>query len=145
MVLVCTACSLFRMDASMYSPRSVRLLEYTFCHPNLRSKISTSSFQTLLQSFPVGIHQGIYQDCFWQLHWCAWSLPHIFPLHQSRAIPAHFGWWWSCLRFFPVLRYPFNLLFNFSPLTDISHLDHAKTESITNYNTNSKLDVGVSR
>ncbi|SVE36760.1 uncharacterized protein METZ01_LOCUS489614 [marine metagenome] len=43
------------------------------------------------------------------------------------------------------IRYPFNFLFNFSPLTDISLLDHAKTESITNYNTNSKLGAGVSR
>ena len=45
---------------------------------------------------------------------------------------------------FPVLRYPFDFLFNFSPLTDISHLDYAKTESITNYNTNSKLGAAVS-
>ena len=86
----------------------------------------------------------ILQDYFWLTYWCAWFLPHIFPLHQSRAIPAHFGWWWSCLRFFPVFRYPFNSLFNFLPLTDISLLDHAKTESITNYNTNSKLSAGVS-
>ena len=35
--------------------------------------------------------------------------------------------------------------FSFLPLTDISLLDHAKTESITNYNTNSKLGAGVSR